>query len=66
MMVAIFAALTLALAAGLAGAARLAVAAVLVGLALAIALFLFEVESPDYGFRLPWLQVARPAPRVRA
>ena len=66
MMVAIFSALALALGAGLAGAVRLAVAAGLAGLALATGLFLYEIESPATGFRLPWLQVALPAPGTRA
>ena len=26
-------------------------------LALCISLFLWEIYSPDYGFRMPWLQV---------
>jgi hypothetical protein len=26
-------------------------------LALSIGLFLFEIYSPEYGFRMPWLQV---------
>jgi hypothetical protein len=29
----------------------------LVCLALSIGLFLFEIYSPEYGFRMPWLQV---------
>ena len=66
MMVAIFAAMSLALAAALAGAARLAAASALAGLALAAALFLYEIESPTTGFRLPWLQVSAPAPGRRA
>jgi hypothetical protein len=29
----------------------------LVCLALSIGLFLFEIYNPEYGFRMPWLQV---------
>jgi hypothetical protein len=56
MMVAIFAAMLLALTAAWLGWARLAAVSVIIGLALLIGLFLFEIYSPDYGFRMPWLQ----------
>jgi hypothetical protein len=36
---------------------RCSVLLMLVCLALAIGLFLFEIYSPEYGFRMPWLQV---------
>jgi hypothetical protein len=55
MMLAIFLAMTLALLLGHIGRSRLAVACLFVSLALAAWLFLFEVYSPDYGFRMPWL-----------
>jgi hypothetical protein len=41
----------------LAGLRRLAVSSLLLSLALCIGLFLWEVYSPDYGFRMPWLQL---------
>ena len=57
MMVVVFAAMTLALAAGRWGPRPLATAVLLACLALAAGLFLFEIYSPDTGFRMPWLQV---------
>ncbi len=59
MMTAIFAILTLALFAGRYGPRWFAVMAILVCLALSTGLFLYEIYSPDYGFRMPWLQVDR-------
>jgi hypothetical protein len=56
-MLVVFAALSLALLAAYCGPRWLAVIAMLVCLALSIGLFLFEVHSPEYGFRMPWLQV---------
>ena len=55
MMVAVFAAITVALAAAMIGRLWLAWAGVLACLALSIWLFLFEVYSQDYGFGMPWL-----------
>ncbi len=57
MMALIFAAMLLALFCAYFGHPRLAVVALLACLALSTALFLFEIYSPDYGFRMPWLQV---------
>jgi hypothetical protein len=57
MMLAVFATLSLALLAGFCGARRCAIVLVLVCLALSIGLFLFEINSPEVGFRMPWLQV---------
>jgi hypothetical protein len=57
MMFAVFATMSGALLAGQLGARRCAVTVVLVCLALSIGLFLFEIYSPEYGFRMPWLQV---------
>ena len=57
MMAAVFATLLLAFILDLAGLARLAVACLLLCLALGVGLFLWEVYSPDYGFRMPWLQL---------
>ena len=57
MMLAVFATLSLALLAGYYGPRWFAVLSMLVCLGLSIALFLFEIYSPEYGFRMPWLQV---------
>ena len=56
MMVAIFTSMLLALVAVRWGARWLAVAALLVCLALSTGLFVYEIDSPVDGFRLPWLQ----------
>lgn len=55
-MVAIFASMGLALLAARWGARWLALAAVLVCLALSVGEFVYEIDSPVDGFRLPWLQ----------
>jgi len=57
MMLVVFATLSLALFAAYCGPRWFAVLAMLVCLALSIGLFLFEVYSPEYGFRMPWLEV---------
>ncbi len=57
MMAAVFATLLLAFLLDLAGLRRLAVLSLLLSLALGAGLFLWEVYSPDYGFRMPWLQL---------
>jgi hypothetical protein len=57
MMLAVFATMSLALLAGNYGPRWFAVLSMLQCLALSIALFLFEIYSPEYGFRMPWLQV---------
>ena len=36
---------------------RSAMACLFVSSIMAIGLFLWEIYSPDYGFRMPWLQV---------
>jgi hypothetical protein len=56
MMVATFAAMFFAVAVGWLGRRRLAVACVLICLGLFVGLFLFEIYSPEYGFRMPWIQ----------
>jgi uncharacterized membrane protein required for colicin V production len=56
MMVAVFATLLAALALAMRGLRTAALAAMALCLALAIALFLYEIYSPQYGFRMPWLQ----------
>ena len=56
MMVPIFATLLLALTAAWMGRQAFAIACLIACLLLSIGLFLFEVYSPDYGFRMPWIQ----------
>ena len=56
MMVAVFATITLALICGWLGGRSLAVALFAACLALFVGLFLFEIYSPEYGFRMPWIQ----------
>ena len=66
MMLAVFATMSLALLAEQYGPRWLAVLSMLVCLALSIGLFLFEIYSPEVGFRMPWLQVQLDAaPHVR-
>lgn len=62
MMALIFGVLTLALFASFLGHGRLATAAILSCLLLSIGEFLWEVYSPEYGFRMPWIQVSLPMP----
>jgi hypothetical protein len=63
MMAAVFATLTVAFILDLSGRRRVAVSCLFISLALGIGLFLWEIYNPDYGFRLPWLQVeSRPIP----
>jgi hypothetical protein len=57
MMAGVFAVLLIAFVLNLAGAGRLAVACLTICLALGVGLFLWEIYSPEYGFRMPWLQV---------
>jgi hypothetical protein len=56
MMAAVFATLSVAFVLGWAGKRRAALLAIFVCLALAVKLFLFEIYSPEYGFRMPWIQ----------
>lgn len=63
MMAAIYATLLIAFILDLAGRRCLAAACLFVSLALGVGLFLWEIYSPAYGFRMPWLQVdTAPAP----
>jgi len=55
MMAGIFAALLLAFLLNAFGLRRLGAFCLLVCLALSVGLFLWEVYSRDYGFRMPWL-----------
>ena len=57
MMAAVFAALLVALAFEFAGYGRIAVACLLLSFGLGTWLFLWEVYSADYGFRMPWLEL---------
>ncbi len=60
MMAAVFTSLTLALVFGWLGRQREALGAIAVCLGLAIWLFLFEIYSPEYGFRMPWISTEAP------
>jgi len=57
MMAAVFAGLLIALVLELCGRDRLAMSCLALSLGLCVWLFLWEIYSPDYGFRMPWLQV---------
>ena len=57
MMAAVYATLLIAFILDLAGHGRLAASCLLFSLALCMWLFLWEIYSPVYGFRMPWLQV---------
>ena len=56
MMVAVFAALLCAFVAGWFGRRWLAAACIAATFVLTLGLFLYEVYSPEYGFRMPWIQ----------
>lgn len=62
MMVAVFAAMLVALVLGWTGRARLAEVCAVAALLLAVGLFLFEIYSPETGFRMPWIQTERSEP----
>jgi hypothetical protein len=57
MMAAVFAALLAALVLEFAGYSRAAVACLVLSFGLGAWLFLWEIYSPDYGFRVPWLEL---------
>ena len=57
MMAAVFATLLAALAFDFAGRSRTAIVCLLLSLGLGVGLLLWEVYSPDYGFRMPWLEL---------
>jgi hypothetical protein len=59
MMLAIFAFLTLAFLLDFLGRRRIAMICLAASLGLTVSLFAWEIYSPDYGFRLPWLEVER-------
>ncbi|HEX5777876.1 MAG TPA: hypothetical protein VFY21_03460 [Xanthobacteraceae bacterium] len=56
MMAAVFATMTLALIVGWFSRPRVAIGLAVLCLLLAIKLFLFEIYSPETGFRMPWIQ----------
>lgn len=57
MMLAIFSVLFLGLALGWLGRRPLAIASMGLCLGLSVWLFLWEIYSPEYGFRMPWIEV---------
>ena len=63
MMAAVFATMFLALVLGWIDRRTLAIASFAACLVL---LFLFEIYSPDYGFRMPWIKTELPIPKVGA
>lgn len=63
MMAAIFVSMVLALVSARSAPRWLALAALLVCLALSTGEFLYEIDSPTDGFRLPWLQATTEAGR---
>ena len=66
MMVLVFAAMLLAFVFGWFGPRWMAVTMFAICLILSIHLFLYEVYSPEYGFRMPWIQTElAPAPLIR-
>jgi hypothetical protein len=56
MMAAVFATMLGALAASRFGPVWLAILSLIACLGLSVGLFLFEIYSPEYGFRMPWIQ----------
>ncbi len=56
MMVAVFLAMTMAMIAGWFGRRDLAIVCLAACFVLAAGLFLFEIYSPEYGFRMPWIK----------
>ena len=56
MMAVVFGLISGALVTGWFGRRPLAIALVVVALVLAVHLFLWEIYSPEYGFRMPWIQ----------
>lgn len=67
MMLAVFVAMSCALVLAYLGHRQLSLAALLVCFVLAVKLFLWEIYSPEYGFRMPWIQTElAPAPTPEA
>ena len=63
MMVTVFATMSLALICGWFGHRSLAIVLFTLCFVLSIGLFLFEIYSPEYGFRMPWIQTELEATR---
>ena len=57
MMAGVFAVLLIAFILDFCGLRRLAVGCLFLSFALCVGLFLWEIYSPEYGFRMPWLEV---------
>lgn len=66
MMGAVFATMLFALVCGWLGRERPAIVALFVCLGLSIGLFLWEIYSPEYGFRMPWIQTSVDGPDAAA
>ena len=65
MMAAVFATMFLALVLGWLGRRALAIASLAACLVLSVWLFLFEIYSPETGFRMPWIKTEfRPLPHA--
>ena len=60
MMALIFGTLALAMLLAFAGRARLAMLIMLACMLLSIGEFLWLIHNPNYGFRMPWIQVGLP------
>jgi hypothetical protein len=65
MMAAVFATLVLALLFGWFGRRSIALFCIAACFILAVKLFLWEIYSPEYGFRMPWIQTELSSPVVR-
>lgn len=63
MMVAVFATMALAIIVGQLGPRWLGGIFLIASIGLFVWLFLFEIYSPEWGFRMPWLQTLLDAPR---
>jgi hypothetical protein len=66
MMAVVFATMALALICVWLGWRRPSIALLACSLAFATGLFLFEIYSPEYGFRMPWLQTESNAGPARS
>jgi hypothetical protein len=66
MMALVFGTLALAMVLAFAGRARLATLVMLACMLLSIGEFLWLIHNPNYGFRMPWIQVDLPQTRPGA
>ena len=64
MMAAVFATMSLAFLSGWFGRRSLAITILIICLALSIYEFLYEIYSPETGFRMPWIQTQLHDPPV--